>query len=262
MSDKIKTDSKGTEMPVSRFWACVFSPTIFALLWTRKMGKTLKWIPIFALFIAVWFVIDELLYYDLDAAVMPSISDIGFYQERVMGVVVPFLDGLFLDAVSGGLLPDAIYSEDLVFVLSHIILVVYDLIIYIGSIALMIYFMFKWTTAHNLENFGYKSKREWKNATRVNDRPKHEIRKELKKYGESAADGMSHVASRVKSTGGKSIDNIEAAISKIRQAPESNDDEIIAKIRKWHDLMEIGVISESEFDDRKNALLGKMQENT
>ena len=73
---------------------------------------------------------------------------------------------------------------------------------------------------------------------------------------------MSHVASRVKSTGGKSIDNIEAAISKIRQAPESNDDEIIAKIRKWHDLMEIGVISESEFKDRKNALLGKMQENT
>ena len=30
---------------------------------------------------------------------------------------------------------------------------------------------------------------------------------------------MSHVASKVKSTGGKSIDNIEIMISKIRQAP-------------------------------------------
>ena len=30
---------------------------------------------------------------------------------------------------------------------------------------------------------------------------------------------MSHVASKVKSTGGKSKDNIKAMISKIRQAP-------------------------------------------
>ena len=262
MSDRIKTDSKGTEMPVSRFWACVFSPTIFALLWTQKMKKTLKWIPIFAFFVVVWFVIDELLYYDFDTTIMLSISDAGFYQERVMEVVVPFMDRLFLDAVGSGLLPDASYSEDLVFVISHIILVVYDLVIYIGSITLMIYFMFKWVTAYNLENFGYKSKKEWKNATRIKENPKYEIRKELKKYGDSAADGMSHVASKIKTAGGKSVENIEATISRIRQAPESSDDEIIAKIRKWHDLLEIGIISESEFKDRKNVLLGKMQENT
>ena len=92
--------------------------------------------------------------------------------------------------------------------------------------------------------------------------PKHEIRKGLKKYGGSAADGMSHVASRAKAAGGKSVENIEAMISRIRQAPESSDDEIIAKIRKWHDLMEIGIISESEFKERKDVLLGKMQKNT
>ena len=126
VSDRIKNGSKGTKMPVSRFWACALSPTIFALLWTQKMRKTSKWIPIFALFVAVWFIID---------------------------------------AVSGNMLSDTSYSEDLVFPLSDTILVVYDRVIQIGSIALVVYFMFKWTTAYNLENFGYKSKREWKNAT-------------------------------------------------------------------------------------------------
>ena len=128
VSDRIKTDSKGAEAPVSRFWACVFSPTIFALLWTQKMRKTLKWIPIFVLFVVVWFIID---------------------------------------VVSGDMLSDTSRSEDLVFSLSDTILVVYDRVIQIGSIALVVYFMFKWTTAYNLENFGYKSKREWKNATRA-----------------------------------------------------------------------------------------------
>ena len=261
MSDRIKTDSKGTEMPVSRFWACVFSPTIFALLWTRKMKKTLKWILIFSLFTTVWFVIEGLLYYDLDAADMTRMSDVGFYQEYAMEVVMPFVDGLFMDAVDGGLLPDVSYSEEMIFVLSYAVLVVYDLVV-LGSIALVVYFMFRWTTSYNLKNFGYKSKREWKNAARVSGNPKHEIRKGLKKYGGSAADGVSHVASRAKAAGGKSVENIEAMISRIRQAPESSDDEIIAKIRKWHDLMEIGIISESEFKERKDVLLGKMQKNT
>ena len=261
MSDKIKMDSKGAEAPVSRFWACVFSPTIFALLWTRKMKKTLKWILVFSLFTTVWFVIEGLLYYDLDADDMTRMLDIGFYQEHAMEVVVPFVEGVFLYAVDGGLLPDVSYSEEIIFVLSYAVLVVYDLIV-LGSIVLVIYFMFRWTTSYNLKNFGYKSKREWKNASRVSGNPKHKIRKGLKKYGSSAADGMSQVASRTKAAGGKGMDNVEAIISRIRHAPESSDDEIIAKIRKWHDLMEIGIISESEFKERKDVLLGKMQKNT
>ena len=35
------------EEPVSRLWACIFSPTIFALFWTSKMKKTRIWIAAF-----------------------------------------------------------------------------------------------------------------------------------------------------------------------------------------------------------------------
>lgn len=35
-----------TEEPVSRIWACVFSVTIFALLWTQKMQKTRLWLVV------------------------------------------------------------------------------------------------------------------------------------------------------------------------------------------------------------------------
>lgn len=31
-------------VPISRFWACVFVNSIFALLWTQKMKITRKWI--------------------------------------------------------------------------------------------------------------------------------------------------------------------------------------------------------------------------
>ena len=39
-------ENKPEEKPVSRFWACFFSTSIFALLWTQKMEKTRKWILI------------------------------------------------------------------------------------------------------------------------------------------------------------------------------------------------------------------------
>lgn len=43
--------------PVSRFWACFFAPSIFALLWTRKMKKTRRWISIVApIYAAPYFV--------------------------------------------------------------------------------------------------------------------------------------------------------------------------------------------------------------
>lgn len=32
--------------PVSRFWACFFAASIFALLWTQKMKKTRRWLSV------------------------------------------------------------------------------------------------------------------------------------------------------------------------------------------------------------------------
>ena len=37
------------QRPVSRFWACFFSPSLFALLWTLKIKKTRIWILIIIL---------------------------------------------------------------------------------------------------------------------------------------------------------------------------------------------------------------------
>ena len=33
--------------PVSRFWACLFASSIFALFWTQKMKKTRRWLLVF-----------------------------------------------------------------------------------------------------------------------------------------------------------------------------------------------------------------------
>ena len=34
------------QKPLSRFWACFFSFSVFGILWVYKMKKTRKWIPI------------------------------------------------------------------------------------------------------------------------------------------------------------------------------------------------------------------------
>ena len=78
---------------------CVLTYDLCAVM-DPEDEKTLKWIPIFVLFVVVWFIID---------------------------------------IVSGNMLSDTSYSEDLIFPLSDTILVVYDLVIQIGSIALVVY---------------------------------------------------------------------------------------------------------------------------
>lgn len=41
------------DRPVSRFWACVFSPWAFpGYLWARKVGKVGRWLAMLALFMA------------------------------------------------------------------------------------------------------------------------------------------------------------------------------------------------------------------
>ena len=41
------------ERPVSRVWACLFSFSIFAVLWTNKMKKTRRWAVLFSLLVLV-----------------------------------------------------------------------------------------------------------------------------------------------------------------------------------------------------------------
>ena len=63
------------EQPVSRVWACVFSFSIFAVLWTNKMKKTRRWAVLFSLLVLVQ-VGDVMLYaYDDDLQVLFGLVD-------------------------------------------------------------------------------------------------------------------------------------------------------------------------------------------
>ena len=50
--------------------------------------------------------------------------------------------------------------------LGHVLFDLGTALVALALTGVMIYLMFKWTTAYNLANFGHKSKGEWK---RVND---------------------------------------------------------------------------------------------
>ncbi|RNJ76194.1 MAG: hypothetical protein D9C04_02245 [Nitrosopumilus sp. B06] len=118
-----------SDSPVSRFWACFFSHSIFALFWTIKMEKVQRWILIsilstgstyggfFAYFVAVEFAEKSNVLYDM---------------AFVFGMI---LFGMGISA----------------------------------SIVLPIYFMYKWASEYNVENFGYESKIEWKMGSNTRD---------------------------------------------------------------------------------------------
>lgn len=105
--------------PVSRFWACVFAASIFALFWTPKLGKTRRWILLV-----------------VPLSVVPSVG--------------PELAALAAESWGS---PD------------------YDLLVAVSTVAVfswaplhaaVVYLMFRWTTEYNLDNFGVRSKREWR----------------------------------------------------------------------------------------------------
>ena len=119
-------------IPVSRFWACFFASSIFALLWTQKMKKTRRWIVI--MFAPTTIMI-----------VVPAI-------------VVSYMTGMDMFAT-----PEDMWDTNALFT-------IFGFLIYIPvGIAVPIYFMFKWATEYNLLNFGYKSKYEWEQANDTNE---------------------------------------------------------------------------------------------
>ena len=61
-ANNIKPTHNNNSEPVSRFWACFFSFSIFGLVWTQKMKKTRKWIPIFT-FVMITNIIDRILWH-------------------------------------------------------------------------------------------------------------------------------------------------------------------------------------------------------
>ncbi len=231
---------KHVEKPLSRFWACFFCGTIFALFWTQKMKKTFKWIPIFTLFVFAWFVIDLIIYpYDDQITHAENLVNYMLFDPTPHTEPVEFfVNDILIIPMNDGVISGDAYSVELAyFVFDMIMVILYHLIVWVGTITLAIYYMLKWTTQYNLEHFGYKSKREWKKSINGNYNNTKIVKKELKIIGSEIKDGLS------------------STLSSLSPKTKTKDDEMIAKISKWYGLMEKGIISKSEFENKKTELL-------
>ncbi|ABK77138.1 hypothetical protein CENSYa_0505 [Cenarchaeum symbiosum A] len=101
--------------PVSRFWACFFAGSIFALFWTLKMKKTRRWLVVSLLSIPI-------------------------------NMLIAYAAG------------EGYYAAE--WTISHYYMLGVDL----GFLALVIYLMYGWSTAYNMEKFGCSSRGQWNGA--------------------------------------------------------------------------------------------------
>ena len=231
-------ESNHEKRPVSRVWACVFSLSILAVLWTNKMKKTRRWMMLFSLLVLVH-VGDIMLYPDDDYLY----SDWWFIQYPN-----PYIEDLMEDIV-----PDTV-----TYATSIVLTVVWDLVVWIGIMFAMVYYMFKWTTKHNFENFGYKSKREWKQADPMEKNIEEIITNAGKKTATNLKDLGKKTADRIPSEkikeAGTSV--AEKVVEATEMPRKLNHDKAIKEIEKYHNLMLRGIISESDFERKKSHLLG------
>ena len=252
---EITPEQDKLQKPLSRFWACFFSCTIFALLWTNKISKTRKWIPLFVIFVTVWFVLDYILYppvIDENMSITESIEYSLYIAPHHQ--LETFLSGLMYEYF-----PHSGNLDDLIFLISLSLIVLYHIVILIGSIFVVVYFMFKWITQYNIQNYGYKSKREWKKATQ----PQRNIAKQIKKYSGQTASSVIDIGKKtsekiptekIKAKGANVSKKIKETTTNLKSTQMSEKDKR-EQIRKWHDMMLIGVITESDFEEKKSSLL-------
>ena len=225
---------KRGEQPVSRVWACVFSFSIFAVLWTNKMKKTRRWAVLFSLLVLVQ-VGDAMLYaYDDDY--------------MYLDWWIPKYSNPYLVDIMQGIVPDAA-----AYAVSAVLTIAWDWVVWIGIIFAMVYYMFKWTTRYNLENFGYKSKRDWKRE----DPAQKNIEDVVVGAGKKATKGLKGIGRKIPSEEIKSVGTtVGKKMTDAANRPEKmNSSRAREEIEKYHGMMQRGVISESDFERKKNQLL-------
>ncbi len=234
------------EQPVSRVWACVFSFSIFAVLWTNKMKKTRRWAVLFSLLVLVQ--VGDVMLYAYD-------DDYRYYSDWW----IPQYSSPYLENLMQGIVPDvAAYA------VSVVLTIAWDWVVWIGIIFAMVYYMFKWTTRYNFENFGYKSKRDWKRE----DPAQKNVEDVVVDAGKKAADGLKGIGRKIPSEGikgagaaaGKKMAAGATAGKRMADAASKsgkmNSNKAREEIEKYHGMMLRGVISESDFERKKNQLLG------
>ena len=225
---------KRGEQPVSRVWACVFSFSIFAVLWTNKMKKTRRWAVLFSLLVLVQ-VGDAMLYaYDDDY--------------MYLDWWIPKYSNPYLVDIMQGIVPDAA-----AYAVSVVLTIAWDWVVWIGIIFAMVYYMFKWTTRYNLENFGYKSKRDWKRE----DPAQKNVEDVVAGAGKKAAKGLKGIGRKIPSEEIKSVGTTvgKKMVDAANRPEKMNSNRVREEIEKYHGMMQRGVISESDFERKKNQLL-------
>lgn len=230
-------NSNPVELPLSRFWACFFCCSIFALLWTGKIQKTRKWIPLFTLFVFVWFIADYMLYSEYYKS-PDDFVDLIFYIEPNQKLEI------FMYNMINGYSSDTSDIEEFVFLISFVMIVLYNIVIIFGVVLANYYFMLKWVTAYNLENYGYKSKREWK---KVNLPPNEYIVK-IKQFGSKTGNNLKDISMK---TGEK----VSESAKNLKWKGQISEEDKRHQIEEWHKLMLIGVLTEKEFDQKKSDFL-------
>ena len=230
------------------------------------MHKTRKWIPLFAVFVIVWFILDYVLY--------PPVIDEEMAITEIVGYSLYVEPHYQLEAFLSGLMyeyfPHSGNLDDVIFLISFSLIVLYHTVIFIGSIFVVVYFMFKWTTQYNLKTCGYKSKREWKKATQ----PQRNISEKLKQYSSYTTSSVidigkktsekipteqiktksADVAEKIKIKSIDATEKIKETATNLKSTQMSDDDKRI-QIREWHDMMIMGVITESDFETKKSELM-------
>ena len=129
----------------------------------------------------------------------------------------------------------------------------WDWVVWIGIIFAMVYYMFKWTTRYNLENFGYKSKRDWKRE----DPAQKNVEDVVVGAGKKATKGLKGIGRKIPSEEIKSVGTtVGKKMTDAANRPEKmNSSRAREEIEKYHGMMQRGVISESDFERKKNQLL-------
>ncbi len=241
-------NSKDTrELPLSRFWACFFCCSIFALLWTGKIKKTRKWIPLFAIFIAVWFVADYMLYSEYYTS-PDEFENLTFYIEPNQRLEI-FMYKIINDYSNTSDI------EEIVFLISFVMIILYNLVVILGIVLANVYFMLKWVTAYNIQNYNFKSKREWK---RANNPPNQYIVK-LKRFGSKTGNNLKDVSTKagdnLKEASVKTGQKVSESAKNLKYNRRLSEEDKRHQIEEYHKLLLLGVLTESEFEQKKSDFL-------
>ncbi len=171
--------------------------------------------------------------------------------------------------------------EEIAFLISFVMIILYNLVIILGIVLANVYFMLKWVTAYNLENYSYKSKREWKRVNyppneyivklkQLGSKTENNIKDVSAKIGENLKDVSVKTGENLKDVSVKTGENLKDVSTwtsqKVSESTKNlkinhrlSEENKRHQIEEWHKLMLMGVLTESEFEQKKSNFLNEYE---